>query len=158
MSAYRRRQKLIRGSFQLQFVTAFVAVAAMALLLQFLVLGFQLVRTATELDGPGGDLAEQVPSMLLQVFGVSMGLLMPLLFAVGIFLTFRVAGPIYRFERFLTEVVEGRETRECGIRKGDRLQSLCDLLNRATEEARARNAARETGDAAPERRDLRRVG
>jgi hypothetical protein len=69
----------------------------------------------------------------------------------------RSAAPRAR-DTFLTEVVEGRETRECGIRKGDRLQSLCDLLNRATEEARARNAARETGDAAPERRDLRRVG
>ena len=137
---YRRRRKLIRDSFQLHLVGSFILLAALAMGLQFLVLGFRLVPAAAALDGPGGELAEQVPRMLIEIFVISMAVLIPLLFALVLRVTFRIAGPVYRFEQFLEAVNKGEETEPCKIREGDRLEELCSLINRATETARKQNA------------------
>jgi len=58
----------------------------------------------------------------------------PLVF--GILLTFRLAGPIYRFEQYLRSVARGEQIGPCKIRKGDELQFLCDAINDATEPLR----------------------
>ena len=138
----RRSKKLIPGSFQLPFVGSFVCVAVLALVLQFLLLGVTVFRTAVALDGPGGELAMQIPGMLLEVFAISLVVLLPVLFLVCISITHRVAGPLYRMAKYLTEVLDGTETKPCRIRKADWLHELNDLMNRATAELREENALR----------------
>lgn len=39
---------------------------------------------------------------------------------------------------FLGEIIRGEKPDDCRLRKGDELQDLCRLLNRATAELRAR--------------------
>ena len=68
----------------------------------------------------------------------SFAVVMPLSFAVGVLITFRVAGPVYRLERFLSEVLRGEKPADCRLRKGDELHELCALMNRATAGLRAR--------------------
>ena len=67
-------------------------------------------------------------------------LLLPATFAVGLLVTHRLIGPIYRFEKYLAQVIAGETREPCRIRKGDELVELCDLINRATEPVRERQA------------------
>ena len=140
-----RGKKLIRPGLQLRLVGAFVGLAAVAMMLQFLFLGTRLVGALRELEGPGGQLAAQVPGMLLQVFAVSVALLLPIIFVMGITLTFKIAGPVHRFHLFLDSVAEGRQIGPCKIRKTDQLHDLCEAINRATEPLRRRHALEPTG-------------
>lgn len=79
--------------------------------------------------------------MLLETFGLSLAILVPVTFVFGILLTFRVAGPIYRFEQYLRSVAKGEQIGPCKIRQGDELQPLCDAINEATEPLRMRRSA-----------------
>ena len=138
----KRRSRIVRGSFQLRLAGSFVLLAGTALVLQFLLLTFRLVSELTKLEGPGGELAKEIPFVLLQVFAFSALFLVPIVFATAILLTFRVAGPVHRIKTYLRDLAEGVATEPCRIREEDQLHELCDLLNRATESVRARNAAR----------------
>ena len=137
MPAVPRKQKLVRGSFQVRLVTRFVGLAALALLLQFLVLAGLLFQTVPGMEGDGGELYGELPGLLVLVFGLSLGVLLPILFGFGVVLTFRIAGPLHRIERFLSDVADGTAHEPCSIRSGDELQDLCRLVNAATEQARA---------------------
>lgn len=136
---FTRRQKLVRPQLQLWLVGSFVGLAGLALLLQFLVLSFRLTSSAGNLEGASGQLASEVPGLMLEVLVVSLAVLLPIIFVMGVLLTFRVAGPIYRFEEFLRSVASGEQIGPCKIRKGDKLQGLCDLINEATEPVRRRS-------------------
>lgn len=52
----------------------------------------------------------------------------------SVFLSHKVAGPIYRFETAIREILEsGDFSRRIALRKGDELHSLAELLNRLLE-------------------------
>ena len=65
--------------------------------------------------------------------------------AVGILVTFRVAGPVYRFEQHLGSLARGEDPGTCRIRKGDELQDLCASINAAVETLRGQGQ----GEASP---------
>ena len=88
----KRRIKLIQPRLQIKLVSSFVGLAALALLLQFILLGARFSKAAAALPGSGGELAAQVPGMLLGVLAVSFGVLIPIIFAFGVLITFRIAG------------------------------------------------------------------
>jgi signal transduction histidine kinase len=53
---------------------------------------------------------------------------------LSVFLSHKVAGPVYRFETAIREMLDsGDPARRIALRKGDELQSLADLLNRLIE-------------------------
>jgi hypothetical protein len=83
----------------------------------------------------------------LAILAVTLCVLLPLAFAVGVAVTFRVAGPIYRFEQHLRVVAEGRDPGPCKIRKGDELQDFCDVLNAALGRMRQSGAFSNPDDA-----------
>ena len=56
--------------------------------------------------------------------------------------TFRIAGPIYRFEQYLAGIAEGRQLGPCRIREGDELVELCARINEATAPLRRGQLAR----------------
>jgi hypothetical protein len=66
---------------------------------------------------------------------------------VGVLSTFRIAGPIYRFEQYLRQVVKGEAEGPCRIRDGDELWDLCDLINQATAPLRMRHGEDEPEEA-----------
>ena len=132
-----RRTRLVPRTFQRRLVWRFVGLATLAMTLQFLLLGFFLFRAVSGLEGDGGELYRELPATMLTVFGLTAVVLVPLLFAFSVYMTFRVAGPVYRLERYLEAVVAGETREPCRIRGGDELQELCNLVNRATEPVRA---------------------
>jgi methyl-accepting chemotaxis protein len=53
---------------------------------------------------------------------------------LSVFLSHKIAGPIYRFETAIQEVLDsGDSTKRIALRKGDELHSLADRLNRLLE-------------------------
>jgi hypothetical protein len=127
------------------------------MLLQFLVLSFQLARIAPDVQETGEALLSALPSLLLGVLALSGLTVLPLMFAFGVLLTFRVAGPVYRFEQFLRSVAKGEQVEPCVLRDGDQLENLCEAINAATAPLRDQVARDRSAEptASPE---LRRVG
>ena len=108
----------------------------------------------------GTYLMAVMPELPLEILLVSFGMLLPLTIAVGILATFRIAGPVYRFEKYLKAVIRGEEVGPCRIRKGDEFQELCELINEATAAMREQRAGEmERVSTAPEeRKELRKAG
>jgi signal peptidase II len=138
MPHHRRRIRLIRPRLQLKLLGAFFGVAVLALALQYLVFQRALTELALRLPNDGAVLTTQANARLGAALLIAVLVLAPAMFAIGLMLTHRIVGPIYRFEQFLHSVDQGRMREECRIRKGDEFQELCELINRVTREARAR--------------------
>jgi len=139
----RRRQRLIKTRFQLRLIGIFAGIALLAQLFQTLLMGSFLSQLASTMTAGGAVLAESTPSLLFKALAASSLILMPLILLVGIAATFRIAGPLYRFDQFLKSVAKGKQTADCRLRKGDQLQDLCKVINDATAEQRQRNAERD---------------
>jgi hypothetical protein len=137
MTQYKRRIKLIRPRLQLKLTGWFLSVTVIGLLLQYLLFGYFLTELALQLPGQGAYLVAQADVMLLKALGLTAVLVMPLTVAVGILVTFRVAGPVYRFEQHLGSLARGEDPGPCRIRKGDELQDLCRRINEAVVTLRA---------------------
>jgi hypothetical protein len=136
MPPYRRRFRLIRPGLQLRLIGAFFGISALSLVLQYFVFLRVLSHAAEKLPSDGALLLPAVHTDLLLVLGLSFGLLAPATFVIGVLVTHRVAGPLYRFETYLRQVLAGEMRAPCRLRHGDELNELCELINRATQSAR----------------------
>lgn len=63
-----------------------------------------------------------------------------LLFMVGLILSHRAAGPIYAFEKFLQDMIEGK-TRQLKLRAGDEFPHLENLAKELADKLNKRNSA-----------------
>ncbi len=142
-----RRDRLIQPRLQLRLILAFLGVAATALLLQFVLFASVIATTASELPTDGQIMLERTTGLSITIFIVSICILLPLCFFVGVLVTFRVAGPLYRFEKYLESVARGVDPGICRIRKGDDLQEFCVVLNAAMDRMRSREALRDPREA-----------
>ena len=130
---YKRRIKIIKPRLQLKLVSIFVGLAALAVLLQSVLLAHRLTELSTEVPVGGQYLVDAMPGIVSEILIFTFGLVLPLIFAVGILITHRIAGPVYRFEQHLTRVARGERVEPCRIREGDELQELCAIINLAME-------------------------
>ncbi len=141
---YKRRIKLIKPRLQLKLVGTFLGISALGFIMQALLVSLRLTESAAELPRSSGPaLMAMVPKLPIEILLLSFGLVLPLTFAIGVLTTFRMAGPVYRFEQFLRAVADGEETEPCRLRKGDELTDLCAIINEVTEPLRKANAADE---------------
>ena len=145
MNKHPRRIKLVRPGLQLRLILVFGGMTALSLTVQYILFTSILANAATTLPNDGLVLLEQVSDLLIAGFAASFGILLPLVFMIGVLATHRFAGPVHRMETFLKAVFEGREAQECKLRKGDELGELCNLINQATLLQRNRNSGRPMG-------------
>jgi len=132
-SKLKRRIKIIKPRLQLKLVGVFVGLAALSVLLQSVLLANRLTDLSVNVPLGGQYLVDAMPSIISEILIFTFGLVLPLIFAVGVLITHRIAGPIYRFEQYLKSVVEDQANGPCRIRSGDELQELCDMINAAVE-------------------------
>ncbi|MEM7309303.1 MAG: hypothetical protein AAF682_21645 [Planctomycetota bacterium] len=137
---HKRRIKIIKPRLQLKLVGIFVGLATLSVLLQSILLARRLTQLSAEAPAGGDYLVDALPSIVLEILVFTFGLIIPLIFAVGVLITHRIAGPIYRFEQHLMGIVKGEKVRPCKIRDGDELQELCQIINMATETLSKRGA------------------
>lgn len=157
MAPHKRRIKLIQPRFQLRLIAVFSGLALLGLVLQFILFAATISALAADLPQDGPMLIESIPPYTLAVFGISLCVLLPMTISVGILVTFRIAGPLYRFEQHLKAIARGEDPGECRIRKGDELQGLCGTINEAV--SALRREARKTGmrGAQPAERDVEKA-
>lgn len=131
-----RSKQLIHPRLQWRLVLTFLGVSLVGLLLQFVLCAATMSALASELPQDGPLLMERIPSYTLTILAISMCVLFPLTITIGILATFRIAGPLFRFEQHLKAIARGEDPGECHIRKGDQLQDLCDTFNSALDAMR----------------------
>ena len=146
MRPFRRRKKLIKPALQLKLTFVFFFIGGISLLVQAIMLSRALSQLAGRFPNQELRLLEEVPALVSSNLLVTLAILVPLFLVVGVLLTFRIAGPVYRFEQYLGEVAEGRDPGPCRIRKGDELQDLCTVLNQALTRLRTDQAEAPEGE------------
>lgn len=150
----RRKIKLIKPNIQLRLIGLFVGLSSLGFLMQSLHVGLRLSELAGSIPEGGTYLMAMLPALPIEILLFSFGMLLPLTIALGIVVTFRIAGPIYRFEQYLKQVARGEAVGPCKLRNGDQLQELCALINEVTEPLRAKRVPSQE----PEEQELREAG
>ena len=149
---YKRRIKLIKPGLQLKLTLAFTLMGCLAGAFQLLITNVTVLNLAERVSLEGAGALDQFPRVLLMNLASTLMIFVPLMVAMGILLTHRIAGPIYRFERYMEELARGEAQGPCRIRKGDLLQDLCDRINTAVVAMRgdaAEAGEEEQGELAP---------
>jgi type II secretory pathway pseudopilin PulG len=136
MTKYRRKKKLIKPALQLYFARTFLACTVLILSVSLSLTFFVLAYIAADLPNDGGIVLSLLPKTMAACALISILLFSPVLLWVGVLVTFKVAGPLYRFEVFLRQVMKGEHPEPCRIRKEDKLQDFCALLNEVTQPLR----------------------
>lgn len=134
-----RKKRLINPSMQLRLVAIFLCTAALAVQAEAILITYTLTRLAERMPTDGSLLLSELPEFVRTNLLLTFAILAPMALGVGIVATFRIAGPLYRFEQFLLNMKEGKQIEPCTIRKGDELQDLCNLLNDVTAPLRAKS-------------------
>jgi hypothetical protein len=155
---YKRRRKIIKPRLQLKLVGVFVGLSALAVLLQTVLVAHRLSELSAAVPIGGEYLLDAMPGILTEILIFTFGLVMPLIFAVGVLVTHRIAGPVYRFEQYLGQVVRGEDVGPCRIRKGDELQDLCIVINEAAELIRDARSHETSDDELADAPAMRRAG
>jgi len=140
MAKYKRRKKLINPGLQLWMTSVFLGLTALSLLMQLMLFMLMMSHVALTLPNDGDLMWDQINDRLYFVIGASFLVFLPLTLLVGILTTFRVAGPVFVFHRFLKNIREGRDPGVMRLRKGDKLRDLADALNETYAVIREREA------------------
>lgn len=143
---YKRRKKLVNPGLQLRMSGVFVGLTALMLGLQFVLMTAELHQVANKLPSDGAALLEESNGIVLKLALVSAAVFLPLTLLVGILSTFRIAGPLYRFQRFLEAVRDGESPEDFRLRDKDELHGLAALLNDATRPMRLRVVVHDLAD------------
>lgn len=133
-SKFRRTNFLIKPSFQLQgALLSLIFLLFCTFLLGFLIF-FPLQRELATFAGVEEQavISRQILMLHKRVWpGVAL-----VFFLVGFFFvvnSHRTAGPVYRLERTLEELISGNFQARMRLRKGDRFQELEEIVNRLAE-------------------------
>lgn len=127
-----RKRQMILPNFQLRLVSKFVLLSMAALLCQFLFMGTLLTNMMRGFPGAEG-LVREVPTIVFKTVVFMAVLQLPILF-MGLILTFRIAGPVYRFESYLRSLARNQHRGPCTIRQKDEFSSLNDAINEVVEQ------------------------
>ncbi len=129
----RRRRKFIWPELQMMVAVQTLFIAMPIVLLNFLLFYAHAVKYQNSLPPPAASAVQGLIGILFRDFLIIAVLAIPFSIGVGILYSFPFCGPIYRFNRFLKELVKGRWDRRCVLRKGDHLQEVKDSVNAAVQ-------------------------
>ncbi|MHC4375654.1 MAG: hypothetical protein ACYS26_03545 [Planctomycetota bacterium] len=140
MARFHRKRQLVKSRLQLKLILSLMGVACLATLFQIILVNRALSELGAQLPREGDLLLQAIPSLIRSSVMLTLAFLVPFMMGVGLVLTHRIAGPIYRFEQYLTAVAAGEHKGACKIRQGDELQDLCDAINDAVSALESRRS------------------
>ena len=126
-------------------VTATTAASLFAL---FLVQANALLPHGTEADA---ELLDYIGSLQLYtavVVGAVLVLHVVVVILLGLMMSLKVAGPIYRFKKVMAEVAKGNINMRVSLRDGDQFTDMADTFNEMMDTLSARIKAHEPKDEA----------
>ncbi len=139
-SKIRRRNYLISMKFQLKYVGLILLFMFVVALLS----GYTVYYTGWMLMGeklsnvyPQGRLVAMMRTINTTLM-TRMLLVTPFVILIAVFLSHKIAGPIYRIEKFLKGVSSGDLRARLRLRKYDELQDLAEAINDMTDDLKTR--------------------
>lgn len=132
---YRRHIFIIKRTLQFKFV----AIVCLAMILTAIAVGWDIYYTTMAMVSEQASPA--VARMVANINHIIFAKLLIMIIIIGIvsiFLSHRVAGPVYRFEKSAEVLATGDLTYRVFLRKGDELFDLRDALNRMIEQLQAK--------------------
>lgn len=132
-----RKVYWINRKFQLKYCLILMAVG-LGLTLISLVFSYTYLRvTISELVGNNQFLLNKFLTPFVITYAIICVAFCSALFAVGRLISHRIAGPLFAFEKFLTETLEGKD-RGLKLRSGDEFRHLEELAEKIRIELRKR--------------------
>jgi len=129
----RRKNYFIKKSFQVNFMSRFVA---LLLIESLLIAGFFMyMSTNTITTGYSGSVLKvaRTPDFFLISFLIMVGIVVIGVGLIGmvifILLSHRIAGPLFRFERTLKDMESGDFTARINLRKTDQMTAFKEAMN-----------------------------
>lgn len=141
MEKIRRRQLFIKGTFQGRYLrllvwsmiipTVFVGACLYYLILNIL---------AEEIVFPDAIASLLLPAIqkINLVILIGLPVLLVLIFILGLFFSHRIAGPVFRLEKELDEIAEGRFDKRIAFRKKDELRGVEEKINKLLDKVQER--------------------
>jgi len=129
---YVRKQYFVAKKFQLKYVGLILLLMFMtAALCSYVVYYTSMLLLGEKLANvyPQGRLVSIVRIVNFRIL-LSVLLVTPLVAMIGIFLSHRIAGPIYRMEKFLNDFAGGNLSSRLILRNGDELITLANGINK----------------------------
>lgn len=133
-----RKTFWVNKKFQIKQSTLFT-LTGMLLCMICMVFSYTYLKvTIQELAGPNSSaLIKKFTEPFLYTFGTLFIMFGIILFTIGKFISHRIAGPIYAFERFLLDILEGKGLTKTGaaltLRTNDDFKHLEDLAEQVKE-------------------------
>jgi len=135
----RRKQYIVARRFQLKYVGLILALMFLtAAFCSYVVYYSSMLLLGEKLANvyPQGRLMAIVNTVNFRIL-LSMIYITPMIIVIGIFLSHKIAGPVFRIERTLNNMAEGDLSAILALRKGDEMTSLADAINRVTESTKS---------------------
>ena len=131
--SYRRKNVYIDKAFQLNFILKFCAVVAVGAAVMILLLYFLSQQSTTvsfiQARVKVMTTADFILPLLIQTVLVVMAVVALASMAVTLFVSHKIAGPLYRFKQVFKELALGNLTTQVRLRKGDQLSEVAGDLN-----------------------------
>lgn len=135
---YKRRHYFINRAFQTEFIVKFCTLVILGSALFGLLL-YLFSKNALTTSFENSRLVIKSTADYIFPGLISGGLLVAVITAllatiVVILMTHRIAGPMYRFEKYIKEVGSGKLYSDLKIRKKDQFQNMVEALNKMTDD------------------------
>jgi signal transduction histidine kinase len=141
MDKRKRRQLFIKGTLQGRYLRLLV----LAMFLPTVFIGGCLYYLILHIMAEEIVFPDAIASLLfpaIQKINIIILIGLPVLFFVililGLFLSHRIAGPVFRLERDLEEIAEGHFDRRIAFRKKDEMRSVAEKVNRLLDKVQER--------------------
>lgn len=134
MAAYKRTIYLINPGFQIKFSVFVTSLVFISSLIYPAVIYETYTRVAEAISDPilkQKFLQSKID--LIQLLVLFELIFTALVFVICIFQSHKIAGPLYKLQRFLKDLREGNSQRKLVFRKGDNFKELADDYNLAVD-------------------------
>ena len=138
---HQRRIRLVNAKLQLKICAVFLAASLTCLLVLFSLVQLALSDATLLIRSSTVEFVSHLQQSLWDYLFISLLVMLPLTLTMGIVVTFKVCGPLFRLERYLECLVRGEEPGPLSFRSTDDLQELPPLVNAALRAVRERAAA-----------------
>ncbi len=135
---YKRRNYFINKAFQSEFILKFCSLVALGSAMFGIILYLFSKHTLTTSFENSRLVIKSTADYLFPglLFG---GLIVAIFTALAasvvvMLMTHRIAGPMYRFEKYISEIGSGRFSSDLKIRKKDQFQNMAGSLNKMTQD------------------------
>jgi len=122
-----RRQYMVNKGLQLRFMTIIIIAMVLIATVTGLSIYYAVMQTLTT-QFHGENLALIKYSITYKLFIRSV-LLIFAIAILSVFISHRIAGPIYKFEQIIRALAKGKEVQEIKLRKRDEFYGLASAIN-----------------------------